>query len=176
MSPPTAPAPRTGSLLPAGARSTVRGAARAVVATVGAVLAGLVLALPAVHLPITAAPAGLRAAVVSSVDHRPTSFTAAPVPGTGPATHAVVRPVALAAPAVVQVLAAPGSVRAAAPAAALAADLASGAPWVLLAAALLAAALAGVSRPPARRRVPVRAPHLGPAPLRGPPAGLAPAP
>lgn len=162
MVPTAAPAPRTGSPLPtglpAGARSAVRGAARAVVATVGAVLAGLVLALPAGHLPFTPVPTGPQTAVVFSADHRPISLTAGPLGGAGPAAHTVVRPVTPATPAVVQVLAAPRSA-------------ALGAQWVLLAAALV-----GLSRPLTRRRVPVRAPHLGPAPLRGPPAGLAPAP
>lgn len=158
MSSATAPASRTGPALPAGlpagARSAVRGAARAVAATVGAVLAGLVLALPGVHLPLTAASTGPQSAVVSSVHH--SSFVA---------------PAGLLSPVVVRVPAAPDAARSAPSVAALATAPVPGAAWVLLAAALV-----GLSRPLGRRTSPRRPPHHGPAPLRGPPAPLAPAP
>ena len=172
MSSVTAAPPRTGPL-PTSVRSAVRGAARAVAATVGAVLAGLMLALPAVHLPPPGVPAGLPAsAVAASFEHLSAAHRAPALPlaGTSGAITVltIVHDVRASATG-------PAGARAervvGASSAALGVAPAPGAASVVLAPALVLALLAGGAR-----RAPGRSTHRGPAPLRGPPHALAPAP
>lgn len=178
------PAPHRTGPAPTSVRTAVRGAARVVAATVGAVLAGLVLALPAVHLPPPSMPSGLLTSVVASapasllapVGTSPTSLLAPGVHRHGGATTSAtvltaVRDVRAGVVATADVL----REHLAPPVVTVGVAPASSTTWVALA-AVLAAALAGARTTGDRRRGPGRRTHLGPAPLRGPPALPAPAP
>ena len=172
MSSTTAAPHRTGPL-PASVQSAVRGAARAVAATVGAVLAGLVLALPTLHLPPPGVPAGVTTTVVAGA-----SFGHLPLPN-----RAATSLLAPAAPTTSTVLTAVREVRTsvAVPVVALRERVAGASavavvPALGAAAVVLAAALVGARPAGSRRRASGRPTHLGPAPLRGPPRPPAPAP